>query len=279
VSVRGIFVGRSTLDVVYACPRFPEPDGKLDASSSYMSGGGPALNAAAAFAGLGGSARLCSVIGEGLAAEWVRQDVAGCGVEIVDAARGQRDLLPISTVILSGASRAIVNQPLPARSRELDGEILDAVVAAGADVVLSDGHLPELALPILRWARGAGVSTVLDGGSWKPWTAELLEWIDIAIVSSRFRPPAPAGGDALAAIAGQVRAAAVTNGAGPIQWTSAGASGEIRPPAVAAIDTLGAGDVFHGAFCHQFAVTGDFAASLASAADRASRSCTVWGAR
>jgi sugar/nucleoside kinase (ribokinase family) len=143
--------------------------------------------------------------------------------------------------------------------------------------VLSDGHLPELALPILRRARETGVPTMLDGGSWKPWTAELLPWIDIAVVSSRFAPPGVA--DVLAFLRARVGAAAVTAGPGPIRWTAGPGSGAIRPPPAAAVDTLGAGDIFHGAFCHAFAESRDFSASLAAAAGVASRSCAFWGPR
>jgi len=279
-SPTAVFVGRSTLDVVYACDRIPQADAKIDARAGYVASGGPALNAAITFAGLGGRALLLTEIGEGPLADKVRQDVLSHGVEILDAAAGAGEVLPISSIILTGASRAIINQPLAARAADPPGALVAQATQAGADIVLSDGHLPELALPILRWARGAGVPTVLDGGSWKPWTAELLAWIDIAVVSSRFRPP-PAGGvsDTLELLRRSVGVAAVTNGADPIRWSSGEASGEIRPPAVAAVDTLGAGDVFHGAFCHAYASSRGFQASLAAAADKASRSVTQWGAR
>ena len=275
--VTGIFVGRSTLDLVYGCARFPEPDGKVDAEVAYVTGGGPALNAAVAFSALGGRARLCSVVGEGVFADRARSDILGHGVEIEDAAGGEADVLPVSSVILTGASRAIVNQPLPARSAGLSAERLERLFETRPDVVLSDGHLPELALPLLRRAREAGVPTVLDGGSWKAWTAELLPWIDIAVVSSRFAPPGVA--DVLGFLRERVGAAAVTAGPGPIRWSAGQASGEIRPPAAAAVDTLGAGDIFHGAFCDAFADSRDFSASLAAAAEVASRSCAFWGPR
>jgi sugar/nucleoside kinase (ribokinase family) len=71
----------------------------------------------------------------------------------------------------------------------------------------------------------------------------------------------------------------MTAGPGPLCWSSGESSGEIRPPSVAAIDTLGAGDLFHGAFCHAYAVNRDFSASLAVAAETASRSTAHWGPR
>lgn len=275
--VTGVFVGRSTLDIVYGCARFPEPDGKVDAEVAYVTGGGPALNAAVAFSALGGRARLCSLVGQGMFADRARADLEDHGVELEDVAAGEADVLPVSSVILTGPSRAIVNQPLPQASAALGPERLERLLAARPDVVLSDGHLPELALPVLRRAREAGVPTVLDGGSWKPWTAELLPWIDVAIVSSRFAPPGAE--DVLAFMRRSAAAAAVTNGPGPVRWSAADASGEILPHLTVAVDTLGAGDIFHGAFCHAYAKSRDFSASLAAAAAVASRSCVFWGPR
>ena len=102
--VSAIFVGRSTLDLVYACARFPEPDGKVDATASYRTGGGPALNAAVAFSALGGKARLCSEIGEGPFADEARADLRTHGVELFDVAAGRPDVLPVSSIILTGAA-------------------------------------------------------------------------------------------------------------------------------------------------------------------------------
>jgi sugar/nucleoside kinase (ribokinase family) len=275
--VTGIFVGRSTLDIVYGCARFPEADGKVDAETAYVTGGGPALNGAVAFAALGGRALLCSVVGQGVFADRARADLEAHGVELLDAAEGEADVLPVSSVILTGPHRAIVNQPLPDRAARPSTGQLDRLFDSSPDIVLSDGHLPELAVPILRRAREAGVPTVLDGGSWKPWTPELLPWIDIAVVSSRFATPG--GPDVLAYLRQRVDAAAITSGPGPIRWSAGQNAGEIRPPPAAAVDTLGAGDIFHGAFCRAFAESQDFSASLAYAAPVAGCSCAFWGPR
>ena len=45
----------------------------------------------------------------------------------------------------------------------------------------------------------------------------------------------------------RVRGVAVTCGPRPVQWREGASSGSLVPPRARAIDTLGAGDVFHGA--------------------------------
>jgi sugar/nucleoside kinase (ribokinase family) len=45
------------------------------------------------------------------------------------------------------------------------------------------------------------------------------------------------------------------------------------------VDTLGAGDVLHGAFCHYFALEPDFEGALRQASEIATRSCQTLGTR
>jgi sugar/nucleoside kinase (ribokinase family) len=76
----------------------------------------------------------------------------------------------------------------------------------------------------------------------------------------------------------------VTAGARPINVPArlGSALRVIRVPAVAAQDTLGAGDVLHGALCHELARhveldRATFMAALTRAAEVAARSCTARG--
>ncbi len=65
---------------------------------------------------------------------------------------------------------------------------------------------------------------------------------DAAASARRILAVPPADG------AEEARFVAATNGAGPVTWWDGAASGEVAVPAVNAVDTLGAGDAFHGAY-------------------------------
>jgi sugar/nucleoside kinase (ribokinase family) len=52
----------------------------------------------------------------------------------------------------------------------------------------------------------------------------------------------------------------------------------IDVPTVQAVDTLGAGDIFHGAFCH-YILRENFPTALKQAAHIASFSCQFFGTR
>jgi pfkB family carbohydrate kinase len=79
--------------------------------------------------------------------------------------------------------------------------------------------------------------------------AELLPLIDIAICSDDFRPPGCRDeADAVEFIAGPgIRQLAITRGAAPIIYLDNRRRGTVSIERVHPTDTLGAGDIFHGA--------------------------------
>jgi sugar/nucleoside kinase (ribokinase family) len=86
----------------------------------------------------------------------------------------------------------------------------------------------------------------LDAGSWKGDTSEFLKRADIIIASENFKDPA---GRDIFSIKECINAKkAVTRGEKPILVQD----GEIPVESVACVDSLAAGDVFHGAFCFAY---------------------------
>jgi sugar/nucleoside kinase (ribokinase family) len=122
---------------------------------------------------------------------------------------------------------------------------------------------------------------VLDGGSWKDGTPELLKTVDTVICSANFLPPGCFSKDDVIQYLKDcgVAKVAITDGDGPIQYSCGESVGALSVPQIEPVDTMGAGDIFHGAFCY-FAASGlEFVESLAEAAKVASESCRYAGAR
>ena len=71
---------------------------------------------------------------------------------------------------------------------------------------------------------------------------------------------------------------AITRDSEPIIAHAQGQTSEVPVMAVKPVDTLGAGDIFHGAFCH-YILEYDFLLSLERAGEVASLSCTSLGTR
>jgi sugar/nucleoside kinase (ribokinase family) len=284
-SPRVLFVGRTTLDLLYLLDELPVEDTKAYARELRSAPGGPALNAAITHSMLGGSATLISAVGGGRWSVQVREELGRHKIRLLDLGAGTDYETPLVTALVSAArsSRTIVNPPLstvtlPALPAAWEQAAPDAWGDA-PPVILCDGFHLAQTLPLLASCKSSAIC--LDGGSWKPGTAELAPLLTAAICSERFTIPGePAGPESIFKwfAARGVPHIAVTRGARPILgWDGGGWDRgrrfEIEIEAIEARDTLGAGDVLHGAFCHYFALGADFESALRKASVVATRSC------
>ncbi len=277
--------GLATLDVVQTVDHVPAADQKVQARGLAVSSGGPAANAAVTAATLGCPATLVTRAGGSVLGRLVVADLEAHGVAVRDLG-GADDAPAVSTVLVTAGTgeRAVVS--VNAALAPHGAALSDAEAAVtGAAVLLVDGHHLDLATRLARAARAAGVPVLLDGGSWKPGLEALLALTDVALLSADFRLPGPGDGrapDALAAVAALgPRLVARSRGGAAIQVHGAD---DVAVPPVAVVDTLGAGDVLHGALAAWLAHHGARDAAtlrqgLAFAARVASASCAADGAR
>ena len=280
---RGLFAGLATLDVIHRIDAPPGRDQKITARAQFVAAGGPAANAAVTFAALGGRAVLLTALGQGTIAQTIAAELRSQGVEVLDIAPDLRDAAPVSAVSVLEATgeRSVIGgdaagltapRPDAAQLREL----LD-----DSDVVLLDGHHPELARAVRDEARSTDLPIVLDAGRWKPIMDELVGAVTDVVASADFRTPGTATTEDTAAQlrARGARIVAATAGAGPVRWWEDGRRGEVPVPQVRAVDTLGAGDVFHGAYAFALAVGASVEARLEYAAQVAAIRCEHVGPR
>lgn len=255
--LRGVFAGLATLDVIHRVGSQPGPNEKITALAQFVAAGGPAANAAVTFAALGGTAQLITVLGQGQVARTIAEELAGVGVEVIDIAPELRDAAPISSVAVleeTGERSVIGGDATGVRVRTPDAELLGPVLD-GADVILLDGHHPALARAVVAAATQRGTPTVLDAGRWKPVMEDLVGSITDVVASADFRTPGTTTSQATAEVLRRLGASSVVTTAGPdpVRWTDADGNGLIDVPRVAAVDTLAAGDVFHGAYAYALA--------------------------
>jgi sugar/nucleoside kinase (ribokinase family) len=279
---RGVFAGLCTIDLIYEVAAAPEPNSKNVAASQMVFAGGPATNAAITFAMLGGSAQLVSALGRHALSRVVRTELDQNGVGFADLAAEFEGVPPVSSILVteSTGERIVVS----ANAAALTGhpKSLPPLSLSETDFVLFDGHHLETCAPLLTRARAAGAATILDGGSWKPGLGELIGSFDVVIASGNFAPHGCRDHLPVLRFLAEsgVRFAAITRGEAPILWTGGGEVKELPVPQVQTVDTLGAGDVFHGAFCAAFDWREpDFQAALVYASRIASLSCSVHGPR
>jgi sugar/nucleoside kinase (ribokinase family) len=276
--------GIIVLDEVFRVDRFPQPDAKAQAQSFFIVNGGCAANAAVAIARLGGRAALAGPLG-GPPCEDSNGDrvLAALAREEIDCTSCQR---------LAGVATALSAIFIDARGDRMivthcDDRLAAATPAdpaglvACADAVLADNRFPEFVRPICVAARARGVTVVLDADRPTQMSDELFR-IATHVVFSAECLRATTGlddlGAALAAIAGTTPSfLAVTQGPRDVLWREGARLRKSPVFAVDAIDTLGAGDVFHGAFTLALAEGRDVVAALRFAAAAAGLKCTRLG--
>ncbi|WP_030437965.1 PfkB family carbohydrate kinase [Actinoplanes subtropicus] len=236
---RIVCAGLATVDLVYRVDRIPGVDEKAQATGFAVAAGGPATNAAVTAAALGAEVTLVTAVGRHPLGSLIRADLTSYGVQIIDAAADAGAPPPVSaiTVLDATGERTIV-------SRNAGDLALGVPDLPDADLTLVDGHHPALAVAAARGAR----RLLVDAGTWRPVFSEILPHAETVAASAAFRHPAAESSDdaALAAAIGAPHVI-VTHGPEPVRWFSGRRSGEVPVPPVTAVDTAGAGDVFHGA--------------------------------
>jgi len=239
-----IFIGLSTIDVCYEIESLPIRNRKAKADRNWITVGGPALNAALSYARLGGNAVfLTAASHEGLGL-MIDEAADRANLSVHRMAVDKR-YLPVASVIIhpSNGDRTVLSWS------SNDIRLIDRLPSLPGDplFVFWDGYYPALFDRIK--SEYPFVPSVFDGGSWKEHAAERLDGFTWPIVSERFFDD-PAAQDWLENARLENGNLIVTRGKDPVFVKCASAGDfEVQVPQVFTVDTLGSGDVFHGAFC------------------------------
>ena len=236
--MRLLVCGIAVMDYVHRVDTLPVGALKHRSHAFERIGGGCAANAAVGAARLGAEVTLMTRLGADATGDELAAMLEAQGIAPAFA-RGGRT--PLSSVMVDGrGERMIVNFPgadLPAAPPPLPA----------FDAALADCRWPEAARAVLGTARDANLPGVLDGEKYTPEPlAALASHVVFSAPGLRdftgidALPRALA--DAAARLPGLV---AYTDGPDGVHWAH---GPHVPAPQVAAIDTLGAGDLWHGAF-------------------------------
>lgn len=271
---RILVAGLATVDFLFHVEAMPERAEKYRATDALMTGGGGAANAAVAIARLGGTASLVAGIGEDRVGDMILSDLGTEGVDTSLLWRRPVGRSAFSSVLIDATGeRQIVN------FRGSGEDVLpDLDAAQPLDAVLTDTRFPALTRAALRLAKARGVPGIVDGEH----PVDLDDVAEASHIAFSAQGLVGLTGTedllrALEIVAGQLPAwLCVTDGAGGVLSRSDGA---VPAPPVEAVDTLGAGDVWHAAFALRLAEGVDERAAMIFANAAASLKCTRTGGR
>ena len=250
---KGLFVGICTKDILYYTDELPAHNHKSKTEDFATYIGGPAANAAITYAALGGDATLATCLGDSTESRAMIEELNGYGVKVLNYSEYETVPNTACIVVSSDGKRTILSGQHSFRvNREYD--------LSDYDFVLFDCNQQEISLDILSaFGTSDGKTVVLDAGSYKPNIEKFLERADIVIASEDFKD---AAGHTIFDMNCNAAHKAITRGEKPILYGKTEVvqgdcpisqeKKELPVESVVAVDTLGAGDIFHGAFCYGY---------------------------
>ena len=278
--------GLNSVDLVAVVAEYPASNSKQRLQRFARLPGGQIATAMAACARLGWRTRYVGSFGADDLGALSRESLEREGVDI-SAARtvaGATNQFAVILVDARSGERTVLWDRHPALTMD-PADVPKAAITSGR-VLIVDCHETAAATQAARYAREAGIPTIIDVEKVRPGIADLLQNID-AIIAPQGFPSALTGheglGLALETMGRDFGAAlvCVTLGeAGSLAWCN---GREIRTPPfqVDCVDSTGAGDVFRGAFAAACLgmPDGDIEDVLSYANAAAALNCRALGAR
>jgi len=253
--VKVIGIGLACLDYLLQVPDLRTVHRGCRLEDFKMQGGGVVATAMVAVARLGGQAELWTVVGQDHHGRLIEEELLREGVNLSQIVRLTNHASPFNFVLVDGRTGERVflspGSGWKLSRLELEGDP-DWSRIGSADSLLVDGFWRPMALKGLKRAREQGVSTCGDMGRIAG-NEELLELLDYLVVPRHAAEEVAdsAGPEALKALSGLgAQMVAITLGPRGAIWLADEEMGEIPAFEVEAVDTTGAGDVFHGAFAY-----------------------------
>lgn len=285
--MNGLFLGLNTVDIQFLVDEYPGPNTKTLVNRNGVYLGGPATNAAITFSKLGGKSTLLTSIGNHFLRQFIINELGVLNIKYLDINDNINIHPVISSVITSGrkGERTVFTFNPADNTKRLDNAsdilLMSGNILNTCEIILMDGFFIDLATEIAITAKEHSIRIVLDGGSWKKGTEKLLEFVDIVICSQNFYPPGTTNEKEVLEYLSSYSCEeiAVTRGHRTILYKDKSAFQEIPVAKINAIDTLGAGDILHGAFCYYYLKTHNFVKALTNASKIASESCKYLGTR
>ena len=247
-------LGQCSLDYLTLVDSYPRVDTKKEVLEWQEQGGGPVATALVALSRLGVSCRFYGVTGDDEAGEKIRRSLAEEGVDLKGLVKrkGGSSQLAFIAIEKSTAKRTIFwRRPT---GRALHPDELGEDFLAGSDFLLVDGLMMEASMSAVKRARELNIPSMLDAGSARPGMLDLAGLCDYVVASEAFAEGLGWGlkpADLLnefKALRGRILTV-TRGGSGSITVVD---DRTIRMPAftVEAVDTTGAGDVFHAGYIY-----------------------------
>jgi len=259
---------------------FPKAGHKVQASDYVVTIGGQSGNAAVAAARLGAVTLYAGTLGapdDPVAGEIVAA-LEKEGIDCSGAVRVPGAKSSVSLILLDAEGEKMI---ATRRDSGLNDAKLPNIPDLVARAVLADNRYPLFAVPVCEAAKVRGIPRVLDFDKPTKFDDPLLLLQTHVVASADASREATGAKDLQAALKkmGQHLDCflAITDGPAGYYWLENGEVRHAKAFKVDVVDTLGAGDVFHGAFTLRLAETKNEVEAMRFASAAAAIKCTRFG--
>ena len=245
-------LGQCSLDYLSFVDIYPQVNSKQEVLEWHEQGGGPVATALVTLSRLGISCCFHGITGDDEAGRKIGQSLADEGIDVKGLVQRKDSSSQVAFIAVekSSASRTIFWRRPSGKALQPDELAEDFL--CGSSLLLIDGLMMDVSLAAVKRAREMDIPVLLDAGSTRPGMFELARRCDYVVASEAFAeglgweltPQALLKeSEALG-----IRALTITLGEGGSITVANGRI--IRMPAfkIEAVDTTGAGDVFHGGY-------------------------------
>lgn len=277
-------LGVCPLDYLAVVSSYPGLNRKVDAVDFRLQGGGPVPTALVTMARLGARTALIAKIGNDHQGKIIKGELESEGVDtrhlIVDRRGGSLQAF-VWIDQGSGHRTVVLNRAgcSPIKSKQIDAKLFRET-----RFVLLDGRDLEANLRAARLARRHHCGIVIDVGSYRPEVKPLLSYTDFIVVGEEFAREFTHRGKVETALLDlyrryRCRAVVITLGERGAVGTTDGSIFKQSGFEVKAVDTTGAGDVFHGGFVYGLVRDWEVPRAVEFACACAAMKCTALGGR
>ncbi|HOZ54062.1 MAG TPA: PfkB family carbohydrate kinase [Bacilli bacterium] len=277
-------IGHASYDYTLPLNEYPIENSKNRINEKYECGGGPASNAAFLLGKWGLDTTFMGTVGNDDNGKKIIKELKSIGVntDYIEVIKGKETTKSFIIVNKKNASRTVIS------NRDKDMNLENSTIDFNPDIILVDGQELEASKKIFKENKTA--IKVIDAGTYKPETVELSHMVDYCVCSKDF-----AEGVAKRKIDlnNEVSIHKIfllleeefnTNVIITLEQKGCIYRNkkvvEIMPSIeVRAVDTTGAGDIFHGAFVYGLAMEWELSKIVRFANITAALSTTKMGSR
>jgi sulfofructose kinase len=263
-------LGQCSLDYLALVDTYPEIDTKKEVLEWHEQGGGVRC-------------RFYGVIGDDPEGEKIRQSLVDEDIDVRGLKRLEKASSQVAFIAVEkGSAKRTIFWKRPS-GRAMEAEEIGGDFFEGCDFLLLDGLMREVSLRAAESACARKIPVMLDAGTARPGLLEIAERSDYLVASEGFATGN--GWDLSPEFLGRKKEAlglgalTITLGAEGSITLSEDRAYRIPPFIVEAVDTTGAGDVFHGGYIYGLLQGWDIRDTVTFASALAAMKCRKMGGR